>query len=440
MNPPRLASTVAALLVIGAASVHAADEAAERLFAVQVKPLLAERCFVCHGQDQNAILGGLDLTSRDAMLRGGASSRPALTPGNAGASLLYSAVLRKDPRLQMPPKDSDRLTQEQVWQIRDWIDAGAPWPDAEEERRYVQDDLADARTAAGVIVPPSGGLSDDWTNRRYQEDDLWAFRPLSRAEPPVTGAEHPVDAFIERKLVDAGLAPASRADKRMLIRRASFDLTGLPPTPEQVEAFLRDDSAAAWRKVVDRLLESPQYGEQWGRHWLDVVRYADTSGYSNDWERSNAWRYRDYVVRSLNSDKPYDRFVLEQLAGDILDPDSPEMRVATGYLRMGPWEHTGMMQKVASRQLYLDDITNSVGESFLSLPLRCAKCHDHKFDPIPTRDYYRIYAVFETTQLAELPVEFIESENRNYFEQERARLERLLAEAEADVAKIEAKE
>ena len=363
-----------------------------------------------------------------------------MTPGNAGASLLYSAVLRKDPKLQMPPKDSDRLTQEQVWQIRDWIDAGAPWPDAEAERRYVHDDLAEARTASGVIVPTSGGLSDDWTNRRYQEDDLWAFRPLSQAEPPGTGAEHPVDAFIERKLADAGLAAAKRADKRMLIRRASFDLTGLPPTPEQVEAFLRDDSAAAWRKVVDRLLESPQYGEQWGRHWLDVVRYADTSGYSNDWERSNAWRYRDYVVRSLNSDKPYDRFVLEQLAGDILDPDSPEMRVATGYLRTGPWEHTGMMQKVASRQLYLDDITNSVGESFLSLPLRCAKCHDHKFDPIPTRDYYRIYAVFETTQLAELPVEFIESENRNYFEQERARLQRLLAAAESDVAKIEAKE
>ena len=440
VNRFKLASAAALLLALAPAILHAASEEAERLFAVQVKPLLAERCFVCHGQDPNAILGGLDLTSRDAMLRGGASTKPALAPGNAGASLIYSAVLRKDPKLQMPPKDSDRLTQEQAWKIRDWINAGAPWPDAESERKYVEEDLADARTAAGVIVATSGGLSDEWTNRRYKEDDLWAFRPLDRSDPPKAGQAHPVDAFIERKLADAGLPPAGQADKRMLIRRASFDLTGLPPTPEQVMAFLRDDSPEAWRKVIDRLLESPHYGEQWAQHWLDVVRYADTSGYSNDWERSNAWRYRDYVIRSLNSDKPYDRFVLEQLAGDILEPDNPEMRVATGYLRMGPWEHTGMMQKVASRQLYLDDITNNVGETFLSLPLRCAKCHDHKFDPIPTRDYYRFYAVFETTQLAELPVDFLESENRNYFEQERARLEKLLAQAEADVAKIEAKE
>ena len=440
MNHLKLACANALLLAVGAVTAHAANEEAERLFAVQVKPLLVERCFVCHGQDPNAILGGLDLTSRDAMLLGGASAKPALSPGNAGASLIYSAVLRKDPKLQMPPKDTDRLTQEEAWKIRDWINAGAPWPDADTERKYVENDLAAARTAAGVIVATSGGLSEEWTNRRYKEDDLWAFRPLGRSEAPDASATHPVDAFIERKLANAGLAAAGRADKRMLIRRASFDLTGLPPTPEQVEAFLQDDSAGAWRRVIDRLLESPHYGEQWAQHWLDVVRYADTSGYSNDWERSNAWRYRDYVVRSLNSDKPYDRFVLEQLAGDILEPDNPEMHVATGYLRMGPWEHTGMMQKVASRQLYLDDITNNVGETFLSLPLRCAKCHDHKFDPIPTRDYYRFYAVFETTQLAELPVDFLESENRNYFEQERARLERLLAQAEADVAEIEAKE
>ncbi len=415
-------------------------ESAQRLFAVQVKPLLAEKCLACHGGEPAAILGGLDLTTRASMLRGGASSRRVLVPGNAAASLMYEAVRRSNPKLQMPPKDTDRLTEDQAWKIRDWINAGAPWPDADTERAYLQEDLAKSRTAAGVRIATSGGLSDDWTNRRYKEEDLWAFRPLRVVEPPESEEQHPIDAFVSAKLADAGLAPAPRASRRMLIRRASFDLTGLPPRPEDIEAFLADTSPEAWSHVVDRLLESPHYGEQWGRHWLDVVRYADTAGYSNDWERSNAWRYRDYVVRSLNADKPYHRFVLEQLAGDILEPNNPEMRVATGYLRMGPWEHTGMMQKVASRQNYLDDVTNNVGETFLSLPLRCAKCHDHKFDPIPTRDYYSFYSVFATTQLAELPTGFLDSENRNYFEQEKARLEKLLAWAEADVAKIKAKE
>ncbi len=386
------------------------------------------------------ILGGLNLTSRESMLQGGATSKQVLVPGNAGASLLYEAVRWSNPKLQMPPKENDRLTEEQAWKIRDWINGGAPWPGAEKERAYIQEDLAHARTSEGIRVATSGGLADEWTNRRYQEQDLWAFRPLQRESPPESGEKHPINAFIGAKLADADLAPAAPASKRLLIRRASFDLTGLPPTPEEVEAFTSDASADAWDKVVDRLLESPHYGEQWGRHWLDVVRYADTSGYSNDWERSNAWRYRDYVIRSLNDDKPYDRFVIEQIAGDILEPDNPEMRVATGYLRMGPWEHTGMMQKVASRQLYLDDITNNVGEAFLSLPLRCAKCHDHKFDPIPTRDYYRFYSIFATTQLAELPAEFLDSENRNYFEQERARLQKLVDWAEADVAEIVAKE
>ena len=374
------------------------------------------------------------------MLRGGSSSRSVLVPGNAAASLLYEAVTRSNAKLQMPPKETDRLTDEQVWRIRDWIDAGAPWPDEETERAYLREDLTMARTAAGVRVPTSGGLSEEWTSRRYKEEDLWAFRPLTEARPPESARRHPIDAFVSARLGDVGLAPAPRADRRMLIRRATFDLTGLPPAPDEIEAFLNDKAPDAWQKVVDRLLESPHYGEQWGRHWLDVVRYADTAGYSNDWERSNAWRYRDYVVRSFNADKPYDRFVLEQLAGDLLDPGDPVMRVATGFLRMGPWEHTGMMQRVASRQNYLDDVTNSVGETFLSLPLRCAKCHDHKFDPIPTRDYYAIYSVFATTQPAEVPAEFHEGENRNYFEQERARLEKLVAWAEADVAKIKAKE
>ncbi len=418
----------------------AATDPAERLFAVEVKPLLAERCFACHSEAPDVTLGGLVLTSRESMLRGGTSSKPALVPGNAGASLLYEAVRKTNPKLQMPPKDTDRLTEEQAWKIRDWINAGAPWPDEEAQRKYIAEDLARTRTAAGVTVATSGGLSDEWTNRRYKEGDLWAFRPLREATPPESGNAHPIDAFINRKLADAGLTPASPARKRILIRRASYDLTGLPPRPEDIEAYLRDELPDAWKKVIDRLLESPHYGEQWGRHWLDVVRYADTSGYSNDWERSNAWRYRDYVIRSLNDDKPYDRFVIEQIAGDILEPENPEMRVATGYLRMGPWEHTGMMQKVASRQLYLDDITNNVGETFLSLPLRCAKCHDHKFDPIPTRDYYRFYSVFATTQLAEMPAEFLDSENMNNFEQETAWLEQLMARARADADEITAKE
>ena len=440
MTCTRISLAAALLAAASPSPAQSPRESAERLFAVQIKPLLAQRCFACHGQDPAAILGGLDLTSLEAMLRGGASSQPVLVPGNAGASRLYSAVAGTDPAIRMPPKETDRLSEEEAWEIRDWIDAGAPWPDAEAERAFVEADLASGRTTAGVPVATSGGLAEEWTNRRYKTEDLWAFQPLGRPSPPASGERHPIDAFIDRKLADAGLQPAGSASKRILMRRAAYDLTGLPPTPEDIDRFLNDDSPAAWAAAVDRLLESPHYGEQWGRHWLDVVRYADTSGFSNDWERSNAWRYRDYVVRSLNEDKPYDRFVLEQIAGDLLEPGNPEMLVATGYLRLGPWEHTGMMQEVASRQNYLDDVTNSVGVSFLSLPLRCAKCHDHKFDPIPTRDYYRLYSVFATTQLAERPAEFVAAENRNYFAQERGRLEKLLRSAEADMAEIEAKE
>ena len=417
-----------------------ADPDAERLFALDIKPLLAQRCFVCHGGEPTAILGGLNLTSRESMLRGGASSKQVLVPGDAAASLLYEAVLRSNPKLLMPPKENDRLSEEQIAKIRDWINGGAPWPDAETEQAFLSEERSRERTAEGVMVETSGGLADNWTKRRYQEDDLWAFRKVRKIAPPESDRENPIDAFIDRRLAEAKLSAAPRADKRLLIRRAAYDLTGLPPTPEEIEAFVNDQSPDAWEKVIDRLLDSPHYGEQWGRHWLDVVRYADTSGYSNDWERSNAWRYRDYVVRSLNADKPYSRFVIEQLAGDILEPDDPEMLVATGYLRMGPWEYTTMMQKVVSRQLYLDDITNNVGVSFLSLPLRCAKCHDHKFDPIPTRDYYRFYSIFATTQLAERPAAFIEEENLNNFDYNRGRLEKLLARAEADVAKIKAKE
>ncbi|MFM9079930.1 MAG: DUF1549 and DUF1553 domain-containing protein, partial [Opitutaceae bacterium] len=212
---------------------------------------------------------------------------------------------------------------------------------------------------------------------------------------------------------------------RELIRRMSFGLTGLPPSPEEIEAFEKAhkaDPRAAVAAAADRLLASPHHGERMAQHWLDVVRYADTAGFANDYDRGNAWRYRDYVVRAFNADKPFNRFIREQIAGDEIEPENPEAIVATGFLRMGPWELTGMEVAKVARQRFLDDVTNSVGETFLGQPLQCARCHDHKFDPIPTRDYYAIQAVFATTQLAERPAAFLPQENTSGFE-ERKHLE-----------------
>lgn len=422
-------------ICLSAAAPLQADEAAERLFSVTVKPLLAQKCFACHG-GAGVSLGGLDLTSREAMLRGGASGRASLAEGDAGASLLYRAATWNDARLQMPPKENDRLTAVQIAHLGEWIDAGAPWPDEATIDRFVAESLAEEHTAEGVLARTSGGTSDEWSNRRYQEDDLWAYRAVRDVDPPKSG--HPVDAFHQARLEEVGVTPAPEADKSTLLRRAYFDLTGLPPTPEEARAFLDDDSTDAWEKLIDRLLASPHYGERWGQHWLDVARYADTAGNSNDFERSNAWRYRDYVIRSFNSDKPYDRFVREQVAGDELDPDDPEMLVAVGFLRMGPWG-SAMVPKKIARQAYLDDVVNSVGQTFLSTPLRCAKCHDHKFDPIPTRDYYRFYAAFATTQMAERPAAFLPQENQARFEEGRAHVGALKAFATERKDELEAK-
>ncbi|MGH7127792.1 MAG: DUF1549 and DUF1553 domain-containing protein, partial [Planctomycetaceae bacterium] len=248
--------------------------------------------------------------------------------------------------------------------------------------------------------------------------------PVPSFRIPHSTLRTPIDAFIHRRLQDLGLTPAPRADRRTLIRRATFDLTGLPPTPEEIAAFLSDPAPhdAAFAKVVDRLLASPQYGEQYARHWLDVVRYADSAGFANDFERPNAWRYRDYVIRSFNADKPYDQFVMQQLAGDELNPHDPEMLIAVGFLRMGPWEQTGMSVAKVTRQQFLDDVISSVGKVFLSHPLECARCHDHKFDPIPTQDYYRIQAVFATTQFAGRDAPFLPDENTTGFARERGYL------------------
>ena len=374
-------------------------------FKRDIYPVLQAKCMACHGADPDNLRGGFDLSTRGRLLAGGDTGKPAVLPGDPENSPLYRAVLWQDPHLRMPPKQNDRLNAEQIEAIRLWILEGAEWnlnpPEAEK-----WDAPPDAHGRKRIQT--SGGLTDEWTYRLYRPADLWAFQPLTRpAVPQIEGVSHPIDAFIERRLrEERNLKKAPPAGKRDLIRRVSYNLTGLPPTAEQTAAFEDDDAPGAYMRLVERLLASPQYGEHWGRRWMDVARYADTGGFSNDYERPNAWRYRDYAVRAFNEDRPYELFVKEQIAGDNLNPDDPEMRVAVGFLRMGPWEQTGMSVSAETRQFFLDDVTNSVGTAFLSIPLRCARCHDHKTDPIPTRDFYRVQAAFANTQFAEPDVPF----------------------------------
>jgi hypothetical protein len=393
-----------------------------RLFVTKIRPLLVAKCLPCHGAKPDDIKSGFDMRSRETALRGGESGEPAIVPGQPEESPLYRAV-RWD-GLEMPPKENDRLTPDQIELVRQWIAADAPWADDSQIPSSMSRPDGD-----GVPVKTSGGLSADWTNRRYKPESIWAYQPITRPavpEPAIDAAavQNPIDAFIQTKLADAGMTKlAHAADDRTFIRRATFDLLGLPPTPEEVSAFLNDKSADARPRLIARLLADPRYGEQQARHWLDVVRYADTSGFSNDVERPNSWRYRDYVIRSLNADKPYDRFITEQLAGDELDSDDPEMLIAVGFLRMGPWEHTAMTVAAVTRQQYLDDVTHHIGVTLLGQGLRCASCHDHKFDPIPTRDYYRLQAIFAPVQFAERPAPFLVAENVTGFAEARKTVE-----------------
>jgi mono/diheme cytochrome c family protein len=410
----------------------------ELTFATRVFPLLKSRCFACHGEDAAKLQGGLNLTSREGLLKGGKSDTPAIVPGKAMQSPVLRAVSRTDADFRaMPPKENDKLSDADIKAIRDWIDGGAPWPSAARVAEIVK-----AVNAAGVRVKTSGGLSPEWTNRTYKPEQLWAYQPLRRPPvPTAVGTTNPIDAFIGAKLEALGLNPAPPADRRTLIRRVTFDLTGLPPSPQEIDAFLADQDAdeEALTKVIDRLLASPHYGEQMARHWLDVVRYADSSGLANDYERGNAWRYRDYVARSFSTDRPYDQFVREQLAGDEIDPSDPQMLVAVGLLRMGAWELTGMEVPKVARQRFLDDVTDTIGQVFLGHMLQCARCHDHKFDPVPTRDFYRIQATFATTQIAERPAAFLSVENTTGFE-EKKYLDARRAAFEAEVKRIQASE
>jgi mono/diheme cytochrome c family protein len=337
-------------------------------FDRDVKPILAKNCFACHGPDKQK--GGLRLDRKADALRGGDSGN-AVVPGKSADSLLIQLASGQDKDRVMPPK-GDRLTAAEVATLRAWIDQGAKWPD-------------DGSTTAA-----------DW----------WCFRPIANPPVPVIRdprftIRNPIDAFILAKLRDRGLSPSPEADRRTLIRRVYFDLIGLPPTPGEVDAFLNDASPDAYEKLVDRLLASPHHGERWARHWLDVVHFGETHGYDKDKPRPNAWPYRDYVIRSLNDDKPYPRFVQEQVAGDVLFPGTAAGIEGLGFLAAGPWDFIGHAElpesKIdgkAARHLDRDDfVSNTIG-TFMGLTVHCAQCHNHKFDPITQEDYYSLQAVF----------------------------------------------
>jgi cytochrome c553 len=354
-----------------AADAPTAEQAA--FFEAKVRPVLIENCAECHGEKKQK--AGLRVDSRTALLTGG-DSGPAVEPGKPDESYLLMAISHGDDAPKMPPKQ--KLTDERIADLTRWVQMGAPWPG----------DTGEAPVAARK---PGFEITD--ADRRH-----WAFLPVkSPAVPQVKDrrwADNPIDAFILAKLEAKGLAPNRQATKRELIRRAYFDLIGLPPTPEDVNAFENDQAPDAYARLIDELLDSPQYGERWGRHWLDLVRYAETNSYERDNPKPHVWRYRDYVIQSFNDDKPYDRFIREQLAGDEMGGTDP--LIATGYYRLGIWDDEPSDRELA-RYDSLDDIVATTGQVFLGLTIDCARCHDHKLDPIAQKDYYRLVSFFQNT-------------------------------------------
>ena len=336
-------------------------------FEAKIRPVLATHCYECHG---NKDKGGLRLDSREAALRGG-DSGVVIVPGKPKKSLLLKAVQHLNEDLAMPPKK--KLPPRVVADLAQWIRDGALWPEG---------------NAVGFAT---GQITDG--QRRH-----WAFQPLQPLKAVEVSEGHPVDVLIKEKLDEQQLEQVGVADKRTLIRRAAFDLTGLPPSPDQIEEYLADKNPSAWELLVERLLASPHYGERWGRHWLDLVRYADTAGDAGDYPVPEAYKYRNYVIDSFNKDKPYDRFVREQIAGDQLPASSDEERweqtIGTGYIaisrRIGVSPHK-------LKHITVEDTLNNMGKTFLGLTIGCARCHDHKFDPIPTADYYALYGMFESS-------------------------------------------
>ncbi|HVR84562.1 MAG TPA: PSD1 and planctomycete cytochrome C domain-containing protein [Planctomycetota bacterium] len=325
--------------------------------------LLESRCVECHHKASSK--GGLDLSTRDALFRGGETG-PAIVPGDPQKSLLWLLAARKQKPFM--PHKRDPLPDADLETLTTWIRAGALYP-------------RELRPPAAT--PKAPGFSISEADRNH-----WAFRPL-----PPPDRRTSVDAFLDEKLREAGVVPAPAASRETLVRRATLDLTGLPPTPAEIDAFIQDREPGAWDRVLDRLLASPRYGERWGRHWLDLARFAETDGFEHDAVRPHSWRYRDYVIRSFNADKPYDRFVREQVAGDLLWPGDPDALIATGFNLLGP-DMVDSSDQIQRRQLTLSDMTDTTALVFLGLTLGCARCHDHKFEPLAQRDYYRLLAFF----------------------------------------------
>jgi mono/diheme cytochrome c family protein len=359
-------------VLIGLSAVGWAAETvdqATRYFEEHVRPVLATRCFECHGEQKQS--SDLRVDSLAGLLAGGASG-PAIAPGKPNESLLVEAIRHES--LEMPP--TGKLPDEQIAAITRWIEMGAPWPEHD----------ASVRKPAA----PATKITDD--DRAY-----WAFQPVRDPQPPAVADDgwcrNDLDRFISRKLTEEGLRPAPEASPAALVRRLYFDLLGLPPSPQEIDAFLADTAPDAYERLVDRLLDSPRHAERWARHWLDLVRYAESDGFRQDAYRPHAWRYRDYVIRSFNEDKPYDQFVAEQLAGDELAPHDPDALAATSYLRHWTYEYNQRDVRTQWDNI-LNDITDVTGEVFLGLGVGCARCHDHKYDPILKADYYRLKAFF----------------------------------------------
>jgi mono/diheme cytochrome c family protein len=355
------------LLFTASALAGSPESAGLEFFEKHVRPVFVEHCHQCHSAESEKVKGGLLVDSREALLKGG-DSGPALVPGDPEKSLLIKAIRYNDENLQMPPKGK-KLTDDQIKHLEEWVKIGAPDP------RGVKAKIAEAPRAS----------------------DHWAFKPIKMPAPPAVKnarwAQSPVDQFIVQKLESRGVTPNPIADKRTLIRRATYDLIGLPPTPQEVDQFIKDNSTEAFSKLVDRLLNSPHYGERWGRYWLDVARYADTKGYVFEEERRYpySFTYRDYVIRSLNEDLPFDQFIVHQIAADLLPlGDDKRALAALGYLTLG-------RRFLNNQPDIIDDRIDVVTRGFMGLTVTCARCHDHKYDPIPTKDYYSLYGVFASS-------------------------------------------